>query len=117
MAVLVNQATAKTKASRTAAPRCLAGVKAACCSDLPAASLDAGAARSAAGNMALSGDAMTRCRPAHTKQAPRHPMLLSSQAVSGQPTVLAKPANRVMPVMVRRAFCPCRRTAVANAAS
>ncbi len=117
MAVLVNQDTAKTKASRTAAPRCLAGGKVACCSGLPAASVSVGASRSSDGSIALSGNGTTRCRPAHTRHAPRHPMVLTSQAVTGQPTVLAKPANRVMPVMVRRAFWPCMGTAVANAAS
>ncbi len=117
MAVLMNQATANTKASSTAAPRCCSGDKAACCSGWPVAPFGAGAARSAAGNIALSGKPMTKCRPAHTRQAPRHPMVASSQAVNGHPTVLAKPANNVMPVMVRRACRPCSRTAVANAAS
>ena len=40
------------------------------------------------------------------QQAPRQPRLCSSAAVSGQPTVLAKPAIKVMPVMALRASLP-----------
>lgn len=50
-------------------------------------------------------------------QAPRQPKCDSSAADTGQPTVLAKPANKVMPVMALRACWPCRRTTVAKAAS
>ena len=48
---------------------------------------------------------------------PRHPSHDSSAAEAGQPTVLAKPAISVMPVMLRRACAPWSRTRVANADS
>ena len=40
-----------------------------------------------------------------------------NSALVGQPTVLAKPANSVMPVIALRASRPYRPAAVANAAS
>jgi hypothetical protein len=43
---------------------------------------------------------------AHTWQAKRQPYSEASHVVSGQPSVLAKPAIRVIPVMVRRALLP-----------
>jgi hypothetical protein len=73
-----------------------------------------GAAR---GNDAFSGSPSSRCRAAQVKQAPRQPNCASSNADSGQPTVLAKPAISVMPVMALRESCPYSRTSVANAAS
>jgi hypothetical protein len=51
------------------------------------------------------------------KQASRQPYCSSSSADSGQPTVLAKPAISVMPVMLLRESLPYRRTSDANAAS
>ena len=41
------------------------------------------------------------CGAAQAKQVSRQPISAAPQAVSGQPTVLAKPAIRVMPVMAR----------------
>lgn len=67
--------------------------------------------------MAFSGAPSTRCSPAQTRQAPRQPISASSQALRGQPTVLAKPATSVMPVMAVRDRTPYSRTSVANAAS
>jgi len=46
------------------------------------------------------------CAAAHAKQVLRQPMLCSPKAVSGHPTVEAKPAIRVMPVIDRRAASP-----------
>ena len=54
----------------------------------------------------LSGRPISRCAAAQAKQVLRQPMVSSPQAVSGHPTVLAKPASRVMPVMARRAWSP-----------
>jgi hypothetical protein len=50
-------------------------------------------------------------------QAPRQPKASISTAVNGQPTVLAKPATSVMPVMARPASRPYQPTTVAKAAS
>ncbi len=69
------------------------------------------------GNPPLSGKPTSRCKAAQPKHAPRQPHCNSIQADSGQPTVLAKPAIRVMPVMAPRAPWPYRRTSVAKAAS
>ena len=60
---------------------------------------------------------MNKWMAAHAMHATRQPSAPAIQAVSGQPTVLAKPAMSVMPVMGVRAAWPCRRTSVANAAS
>lgn len=46
------------------------------------------------------------CTAAQARQVSRQPMVEMPQAVSGQPTVLAKPAMRVMPVMGLRAAVP-----------
>jgi hypothetical protein len=54
---------------------------------------------------------------AQPRQAPRHPKLSLSSADSGQPTVLAKPAIRVMPVIGPRASRPKSAVSVAKAAS
>ncbi len=51
------------------------------------------------------------------KQAPRQPNFSSSKADSGQPTVLAKPAISVMPVIALRDSCPYSRTSAAKADS
>jgi hypothetical protein len=65
----------------------------------------------------LSGRPMTMCNAAHAKQAPRQPKASIIAALSGQPMVLAKPANRVMPVIALRACRPHNPATVANAAS
>ena len=54
----------------------------------------------------LSGSPRTRCATAQAKHVPRQPSVASPHAVSGQPTVLAKPAMSVMPVIEDRASCP-----------
>jgi len=54
----------------------------------------------------LSGKPIRTCNPAQIKQAVRHPYCASSSADNGQPTVLAKPAISVMPVIGPRAALP-----------
>src|SRR5436190_21798214 len=50
-------------------------------------------------------------------QAPRHPISASSNPVSGQATVLAKPAISVMPVIGARASLPYAAASAENADS
>lgn len=69
------------------------------------------------GNKALSGSPSARCSAAQPKQAPRQPNCCSSKVDRGQPTVLAKPAISVMPVMGLREAWPYSPTSVAKAAS
>ena len=52
------------------------------------------------------GRPMTRCSTAQAMQAPRQPKCSMNSALVGQPTVLAKPANSVMPVIALRASRP-----------
>ena len=54
----------------------------------------------------LSGSPISRLSAAQTRQAPRQPTLASSNADNGHPTVLAKPAIRVIPVIGPRAARP-----------
>ena len=54
----------------------------------------------------LMGRPIRICAAAQAKQVLRQPMVCSPQAVSGHPTVEAKPASSVMPVMERRALSP-----------
>jgi hypothetical protein len=63
------------------------------------------------------GNPITRCSTAQATQAPRQPKCSMNSALVGQPTVLANPANSVMPVIALRASRPYRPAAVANAAS
>ena len=56
------------------------------------------------GNPLCSGRPSTRCSAAQPRQVPRQPNVSSPHCVSGQPTVLAKPAISVMPVMALRAL-------------
>jgi hypothetical protein len=58
------------------------------------------------GSSRLSGRPRTMCAAAHTRHISRQPSSAAPQAVSGQPTVLAKPASKVMPVMDERAATP-----------
>ncbi len=116
MAVLVNQVAAKTKASNTVARRAWAGAGAGAGTAEPATG-PAGAASALRGVHALSGSPTTRCSAAQAQQAPRHPQCNSIHIDSGHPTVLAKPAIKVIPVMELRAFLPCKCTNAANAAS
>ena len=69
------------------------------------------------GSNAFSGTPSTRWSAAQVKQAPRQPMCVSRKAESGQPTVLAKPAISVMPVIAPRASRPYSRTSAAKPAS
>ena len=54
----------------------------------------------------LMGKPIRTFAAAQTRQVSRQPMVSSPHWVSGQPTVLAKPAIRVMPVIARRALSP-----------
>src|SRR3546814_7603351 len=65
----------------------------------------------------FSGIPTNRCSAAQLRQAVRQPNSTSSQAERGQPTVLAKPANKVIPVMALRAWLPYSFTTVEKAAS
>ena len=49
------------------------------------------------------GRPITRCSIAQARHAPRQPNAWMKDALNGQPTVLAKPANSVMPVIALRA--------------
>src|SRR5216684_795235 len=57
----------------------------------------------------LSGSAANRLRAAQIRQASRQPNACSNQADAGQPTVLAKPAIKVIPVIEARASLPYSR--------
>src|SRR5262245_41615061 len=52
------------------------------------------------------GRPITRCNVAHAMHAPRQPNASMNAALVGQPTVLANPANKVMPVIALRALRP-----------
>ena len=54
----------------------------------------------------LSGRPIRICAAAQAKQVLRQPMVFNPQADSGHPTVEAKPAISVMPVIERRAVSP-----------
>ena len=54
----------------------------------------------------LMGSPSRMCAAAQAKQVLRQPICSSPSAVSGQPTVEAKPAISVMPVIERRAASP-----------
>ena len=54
----------------------------------------------------LIGRPIRICAAAQAKQVLRQPMVSSPQADSGHPTVEAKPAISVMPVIERRAASP-----------
>ena len=69
------------------------------------------------GSHRFSGSPSSRCSAAQPQQAPRQPHSDSINADSGQPTVLAKPAISVMPVMALRASAPKSRTSAAKAVS
>jgi len=103
MAVLMNQVMANTSASSQAVLRgggARAG--AAMAAAVPAATGGC-TRRSRWGSYLFNGKPTTRCRPLQTQQAPRQPSHPSSSADTGHPTVLAKPAIKVIPVIMRRA--------------
>ena len=118
IAVLTNQVTANTDAStavvKTGRGRLSAagaGVDSAPASALsmPGSPCTVGpgsASEALFGSEAFSGKPSTRCSPAHAKHAPRQPICASSSVDSGQPTVLAKPAISVMPVIALRDSLP-----------
>ncbi len=54
----------------------------------------------------LIGRPIRMCAAAQAKQVLRQPMASSPHALNGHPTVLAKPAISVMPVIERRAVSP-----------
>jgi hypothetical protein len=54
----------------------------------------------------LSGRPINMCAAAQAKHVPRQPIASRPNELSGQPTVLAKPAIRVMPVIAFRALSP-----------
>ena len=54
----------------------------------------------------LSGRPIRICARAQAKQVSRQPIVSRPKAVSGHPTVLAKPASRVIPVIDLRALSP-----------
>src|SRR5690625_1288553 len=103
MAVLMNQVTAKTKASRIIGVELRAGA----CDGSGALASGRGAAAAVlalARSSRFSGKPRSRCAAAQTKQAIRHPSAASRKAEIGQQMVLASPASRVMPVIALRAF-------------
>ena len=73
---------------------------------LPARELPLGRVGAFGTSSRLSGSPIIRCSAAHATQAPRQPKASMKMALVGQPTVLAKPANSVMPVIALRASRP-----------
>ena len=65
----------------------------------------------------FNGIAATRLSAAQIRHASRQPKASSNHAEAGQPSVLANPAIRVMPVIGARAPWPYRRVNVAKAGS
>jgi len=100
MAVELNQLAAKTKANSHSASRVGAAPSSAM------ATVAFGAAPVPFGSQAFSGKERKRWISAQPRQASRHPHVASIIPESGQPTVLAKPAIRVMPVIGPRASLP-----------
>src|SRR5206468_10060165 len=86
-----------------------------------AASIAAWASFSGGGALGIdsrfSESPIRMCSPAHMRQAPRQPKWPSKKAENGQPTVLAKPAISVIPVIGPRAARPYSPVRVANAGS
>ncbi|MNV24491.1 hypothetical protein D3C71_1155580 [compost metagenome] len=120
IAVLMNQVAANTKASRVVVRPGNSGFGGEGASAGRVSWMTGffnGKAAGALGSQALSGSPISRCRAAQPKQAPRQPNSVSIQADMGQPTVLAKPAINVIPVMAPRASRPYRRTRLEKAAS
>ena len=99
MAVELNHVAAKTKASSHSARRDGGGP-----SSTGVAS--AAAALVPFGSHAFSGKATARWISAQPRHASRQPHVTSISPESGQPTVLANPAIRVMPVIGPRASLP-----------
>lgn len=105
MAVLMNQVTAKTKASRIMGPVLREGGGSASVANGLVEGAEAGAS-ALISSRRLSGSPITRWAPAQMKQAMRHPSSASMRAEIGQQMVLASPASRVIPVIALRALVP-----------
>ncbi len=108
MAVLMNHTSANTRDSSTAV-RKVPGASTAARIGAAVGVSPSGATRSwwigsrdALGTIRFKGMPSAKCSAAQPRQAPRQPHCVSNQADSGQPTVLAKPAIRVMPVIALR---------------
>ena len=99
MAPVTNQVAAKTKARIAIAPRGAGD-----------ASPSTSAVRTGGGARGISsrfkGSPITMCSAAQMRHAARQPNYASRNAESGHPTVLAKPAIKVMPVIGPRAARP-----------
>lgn len=98
MAVELNQVAAKTKASSQSAIRDGGGPS--------STGVLAAVVLVPFGNQAFNGNATARWISAQPMQASRQPHAASINPESGQPTVLANPAMRVMPVIGPRASLP-----------
>ncbi|CRE20850.1 Uncharacterised protein [Bordetella pertussis] len=104
IAVLMNHVAANTKASRAVASPCGPGRAAGRVPSCAAGASGLGvSAATALGSQAFNGRPIIKCKAAQPRHAPRQPNSVSIQAESGQPTVLAKPAISVIPVMAPRA--------------
>jgi hypothetical protein len=99
IAPVTNQVAANTKERSSIAPR--GADPAVPCTSV---GLMGGGARGI--NSRFNGSPIKRFSAAQTRQAPRQPKWASSNADSGQPTVLANPAIRVIPVIGPRAARP-----------
>jgi len=99
MAPVTNQVAAKTKARIAIVPRGAGD-----------ASPSTSAVRTGGGARGISsrfrGSPITMCSAAQIRHAARQPNCASRNAESGHPTVLAKPAIKVMPVIGPRAARP-----------
>src|SRR5260370_33281726 len=83
----------------------------------PIFALAAGSGGAGGSTSQLSGIATSRFSAAQIRQASRQPKACSNHAEAGQPTVLAKPAIKVIPVIDARASRPYSRVKVAKAGS
>src|SRR3546814_5348923 len=114
LAVLMNQVMANTTASSALACRGASArgawawtlaAEASACLGVEAWS-SASSRLAVAGSEAFSGIPTNRCRAAQLRQAVRQPHSTASKAERGTPTVLAKPAHKVIQVIVLRAWLP-----------
>ena len=112
--VLLNQPIANTVASSRRGNRALCAYPA---PDVPVAdgpdsvvrgapSCSSASRGCARGRLAFNGNATSKCSAAQPRHASRQPNSACIQADSGQPTVLAKPAINVIPVIELRAAWP-----------
>ena len=99
MAPVTNQVAAKMKARIVMAPRGAGDA-----SSVTSEARTGGGARGISSR--FSGSPITMCSAAQMTHAARQPKCASRKAESGHPTVLAKPAIKVMPVIGPRAARP-----------